>query len=252
MGSFALRLVPLAVVAMVATLASGDGRAAACAVGTSPFSDVPDAANYCTNTEWMKNRAITTGCGAGTTYCPTDFVTRASMALFMNRLGTALTPALVHAETTFGSGGTNFRACETAPFVIPANGFPRTAHVMASVSFFNNEAASTKSDWQTFIIATTTNWATTLFLNPGGANNFTVSGTNTGTSSINSTPLSLNPGNTYQFAVVLNRINGIGVNGAGTCHLTVRIDNRDGTSSPFDEALLPRATGAPPPAPPGV
>jgi hypothetical protein len=249
MRSFISRLVPLAVVVMVATLASGESRAATCAIGTSPFTDVPDTATYCTNTEWMKNRAITTGCTA-TAYCPADPVTRASMALFMNRLGTALTPALLHAETTFGSGGTNFRVCEPVSFVIPANGFPRTAHVISSLSFFNNEAASTKSDWQTFIIATTNNWATALFLNPGGGNNFTVSGTNTGTSSVNSTPLSLNPGSTYQFAVVLNRINGVGVNGGGTCHLTVRIDNRDGSTSPFDEVEFPRGAGAPPPAPP--
>ena len=66
-------------------LASTSASAAPC-FGASPFTDVAAGETYCTSTEWLKNRNITLGCTA-TTYCPNDYVTRAQMALFMNRLG---------------------------------------------------------------------------------------------------------------------------------------------------------------------
>lgn len=66
--------------------------------GESPFTDVPAAASYCTNTEWLRNRGITLGCTA-TTFCPDEPVTRASMALFLNRLGAIITPTIF--DTTF-------------------------------------------------------------------------------------------------------------------------------------------------------
>src|SRR3990172_10282110 len=58
------------------------------------FSDVPDSpASTHDSVSWMFTRAITTGCAPGL-YCPTANVTRAQMALFMNRLGAALPPTL--------------------------------------------------------------------------------------------------------------------------------------------------------------
>ncbi len=57
------------------------------------FDDVPATATYHNATEWLANRGVTLGC-ATRLYCPNDFVTRAQMALFMNRLGVALTPEL--------------------------------------------------------------------------------------------------------------------------------------------------------------
>lgn len=67
--------------------------------GESPFTDVPADASYCTNTEWLRNRGITIGCTA-TTYCPDDPVTRASMALFLNRLGQVITPRVWEQSST--------------------------------------------------------------------------------------------------------------------------------------------------------
>ena len=55
------------------------------------FTDVSSGDPNCASYEWLKNRQITLGCTA-TTYCPNQTVTRAAMALFMHRLGTALTP----------------------------------------------------------------------------------------------------------------------------------------------------------------
>lgn len=59
------------------------------------FTDVlaSDTA-VCPAVEWIKNRGVTTGCTA-TAYCPTAFVTRAQMALFMQRLGKSLTPEVL-------------------------------------------------------------------------------------------------------------------------------------------------------------
>jgi len=53
------------------------------------FNDVDASSVFCTNVEWMRNRAVTLGCTT-TLYCPIDFVTRLQMAAFMNRLGTTL------------------------------------------------------------------------------------------------------------------------------------------------------------------
>jgi hypothetical protein len=59
------------------------------------FTDVAAAAAYCPAVQWLKNRQVTTGCAAGM-YCPNDNVTRAAMALFMNRLGKALSPEILY------------------------------------------------------------------------------------------------------------------------------------------------------------
>jgi hypothetical protein len=56
------------------------------------FTDVVATDSYCSSVEWMKNRAVTVGCGDGTTYCPNDNVSRAQMAIFMTRLGKTLSP----------------------------------------------------------------------------------------------------------------------------------------------------------------
>ncbi len=110
-------------------------QAVACAAGTSSFTDVPDGVNYCTNTQWLKNRAVTTGCNTGSTYCPNDAVTRASMALFLNRLGTALTPAVIFSENgiaAFDPGVSGKHVCQTVDMTI--TDFPRTLMVNSSVS----------------------------------------------------------------------------------------------------------------------
>lgn len=109
-------------------------QAAACAAGTSSFTDVQDSAIYCSNTQWLKNRAVTTGC-TGTTYCPNDAVTRAAMALFLNRLGTALTPQVIFQEsaiTAFDPAVSGKHVCQTADVTI--SDFPRTLMLNSSVS----------------------------------------------------------------------------------------------------------------------
>lgn len=55
------------------------------------FNDVDATSAFCANVEWVRNRGVTRGCVAGL-YCPDEAVSRLSMAAFMNRLGTALSP----------------------------------------------------------------------------------------------------------------------------------------------------------------
>ena len=64
------------------------------------FTDVSDASSFCGDVSWIKNRAITLGCGNGTTYCPNDAVSRLQMAAFLHRLG----------NETFLQGGNAFGA----------------------------------------------------------------------------------------------------------------------------------------------
>ena len=103
--------------------------------GAPPFNDFPATEIYCTNTEWLKNRMVTLGCTA-TNYCPNDPVTRASMALFMNRLGTALTPEFLYRQenlTALDPDDVLSNAsviCQTGDYTV--TGFPRSALVMST------------------------------------------------------------------------------------------------------------------------
>ena len=97
------------------------------------FADIDSASAFCLNVEWVANRAITLGCGAGS-YCPADVTSRLAMAAFMNRLGDSLQPAVAVVE----SAATNLDptaesvVCQGAD--IPVTGYPRRAVVDAVVS----------------------------------------------------------------------------------------------------------------------
>lgn len=54
-------------------------------LATHLFTDVPDTHPFNSQISWMAATGITTGC-TGTKYCPNDPVTRAQMAVFMQRL----------------------------------------------------------------------------------------------------------------------------------------------------------------------
>ena len=60
----------------------GSARPAACAV--APYQDVPVSSPYCGAIAWMKSAGITAG---GARFSPTAGVTRASLAVFVHRLG---------------------------------------------------------------------------------------------------------------------------------------------------------------------
>ena len=59
--------------------------ASAAPLACGPFSDIPTGAWYCTNVLRLLNLNITTGT-SGTTYSPTNYVNRAQMAAFLDRI----------------------------------------------------------------------------------------------------------------------------------------------------------------------
>jgi hypothetical protein len=90
------------------------------------FADVAGNSPFCASVSWMKNRAVTLGCG-GANYCPDNNVSRLSMAAFMKRLGDALSGiAILRVQT---SGLLDFATapvvCQTDP--IAAATAPRRA-----------------------------------------------------------------------------------------------------------------------------
>lgn len=112
---------------------------AAIAAPCADFTDVDSGSAFCPNVEWLKNRQITLGCTSATTYCPGEAVARLTMAAFLNRLGTALTPAQLPVEATPGAIDldTGLVVCQTQDFVVA--GFPRRAYV--DLSFNGNAPA---------------------------------------------------------------------------------------------------------------
>lgn len=107
---------------------------AALAAPCSGFEDVDSASGFCPHVDWIKNRGVTLGCTSTSAYCPTAPVLRLSMAAFMNRLGVALTPLVVHTEAAGAA-----LDLEAAPPVlcstpqIPAAAYPRSGKALAIV-----------------------------------------------------------------------------------------------------------------------
>jgi hypothetical protein len=77
----------------LAMLVVSQAAAATACLGPSPFDDIAQNDPICSNADWLKNRGVTLGCTAEL-YCPLDPVSRAQMALFMNRLAIALVPSV--------------------------------------------------------------------------------------------------------------------------------------------------------------
>ena len=112
---------------------------AALAAPCAGFTDVDDASGFCPNVEWLKNRQITLGCTTSTLYCPGGAVSRLAMAAFMNRLGTALTPAQFPVDVAPGAIDldASLVVCQTQDFAVVD--FPRRAYV--DLSFSGNATA---------------------------------------------------------------------------------------------------------------
>jgi hypothetical protein len=190
------------------------------------FSDVFPTDSFCNSVEWLKNRAITLGCGGGK-YCPGDVVLRSSMSLYLERIGTALAPVTLHHEANFGAGGNNFLACTTIPYLV--SGFPRSATVVGSLSLSVHPAAQ----WSALIEYSTDNFATAgTPLNAFYITNDMLDSLQS-SFSVNTDALPLDVGTTYTFAVVTFSPTATSKSVVGNCEITARIDNRLGTSSPY-------------------
>ena len=195
------------------------------------FVDVAAADPFCPNVEWLKNRSITLGCTDSSHYCPAATVNRLSMAAFMNRLGTALTPATLYQEAapgavTISAAGTEY--CVTAAF--PVTGFPRAATL-------NGAFAGTAAGAVTFravpVYSTNggTSWTPTGTSIPKSTS---AAGQWSTSTSIGVVPMTV--GQTYLFAVRVLNESGSALLADSRCQLSAVIDNRNGTSSPFDFA----------------
>lgn len=208
-------------------LALGMSAVPALAAPCAGFTDVQDTDTFCTAVEWLKNRSITLGCTSPTLYCPGDAVSRASMALFLNRLGTALTPQLTFVEAALAAVNPDVSPtfCSTAS--IASTPYPRQAIV--SIAFGGQSAGDLGFSARPMVsIDSGVSWSPLVSV----AVRESVVGaawTNTATSGIYAIPAS----QTVRFAVGVQRESGTADFTQGRCHLTAGVVNANGTSSPF-------------------
>jgi hypothetical protein len=195
----------------------------------SGFTDVDSASGFCPNVEWLRNRAITLGCSSTTLFCPNDPVIRLSMAAFMNRLGTALTPLQLPVDAAPGAVDLDTSAvvCQTQDFVVAS--FPRRAY--ADLSF--NGKAPADVGFAADLVMSTNAGASWTNLN-SAANRGFVSANQWGSlSDLGFSDLAV--GQTVRWGVRVTRA-GIagGVDLADSrCALRVLIHSRTGAASPF-------------------
>jgi hypothetical protein len=213
-------------------LIAGLTVAPACVATAAPcagFSDVQDTSAFCTNVEWLKNRAITLGCNSGTTYCPSNPVSRLTMAAFMNRLGNALTPIHLPVDTVSGTVDPDVGTvlCQTQDFAV--EDFPRRAY--ADLSF--NARATADVGFAADLVMTSNGGASWTNLN-SVANRGFVPANRWGTlADVGSADLAVGQNVRWGVRVTRAGIAG-GADLADTrCQLRVLIDNRNGTATPF-------------------
>ena len=194
------------------------------------FSDVQDTDSFCTAVEWLKNRSITLGCASGA-YCPGDAVFRASMALFLNRLGTALTPRLESVEATLGVVDPDALPTLCPTVQIASTPYPRQA--LVSVAFAGQSAGDL--GYAARAMVSTDNGASWSSLtNPANDIRESIVGaawTNTATSGIYAIPAS----QSVRFAVGVARYSGASDFTQARCQVTANVLNANGTSTPFDD-----------------
>lgn len=219
------RCVARTALASLLTLASASAAAAPCA----GFTDVQDTDSFCTGVEWLKNRSITLGCTA-TTYCPGSAVTRDSMALFLNRLGTALTPRLEFIEAALGAvdPGASPSLCPTVQ--IASAPYPRQA--LVSVAFGGQSAGDLGYSARP-MVSTDNGASWNPVTNPANDIRESVVGaawTNSATSGVYPIPAT----QSVRFAVGVTRQSGVADFTQARCQVTANVMNANGLSSPFD------------------
>ena len=231
MTPLARMLVPTAALALA--LFTSTVQAAPCA----GFNDVDSADGFCKNVEWLKNRGITVGCSGTTLYCPGQVVTRAQMASFLNRLGNVLTPVDLFRSDTWSFGfplidvDADVVVCAlTAPYQVTT--YPRLAH---GEGYLLGGYGSGTGNFDIQFVEQIDNGTWTP-----------VSATRRGSTVDNALdsvtvllpPRALDPGFLYNYGLRVTRApGGTTLNDLSnwTCAVRVRIENRNGTSSPFDE-----------------
>jgi len=179
------------------------GAAASSCLGPSPFDDIPQNDPICSNADWLKNRGVTLGCTSNL-YCPLDPVTRAQMALFMNRLAVALVPSVNLTEditTPVALGLPSFH-CVTPQYVI--TDFARQIVLIGHVSALLNAAGS----YSATIVYNTTGVSNDFDQFASGTTERTAASAATYAHASTSTAVNLDVGTTYRFALRVLRVNG--------------------------------------------
>ncbi len=213
----------------------GVAAAAPCA----GFADVEDSDPFCPSVEWMKNRAVTTGCG-GPSYCPAAAVSRLQMAAFLNRFANALTPVYLGSNVSWSAVNDNLTpgviACPAGSYT-PA--FAGRAHGVAMISA--TPAANDAVDVAVEFAVSTDNGVTYPAASPrqtvtssGGA----VSTGRTASVAVLLPPTELVPGTGYRFALRIIRAAGSATtaDASGVCQVHVLIENRNPATSPLEVA----------------
>lgn len=216
MRNFAVTLATLALVA------SHAAHGAPCA----GFSDVDAASAFCPNVEWIKNRGVTNGCNAGV-YCPSDPVSRLTMAAFMNRLGTALSPQKLTVDTLLGAVDLDASPtiCQTQDFAV--TGFPRRAYLDLALAAFAPGSVDVAAD-----LVASTNGGVSWTQLTAVANRGSVAANQWG-SFANLATSDLAVGQSVRFGVRVSRVSGTADLSGSRCNLRVVIVSRDGAASPY-------------------
>ncbi len=195
--------------------------------GSHVFSDVATSALYHSATEWLANRSITLGCSTGL-YCPDDFVTRGQMALFMNRLGVALTPSFLNVSASPGALDidTSPTVCETSDFM-PA--FPMQARGDAWVSLRASVALGARLQLR---YSTNAGVSWTTF---GGlvSRMGAIGDLNAWSQGVQMGFVDLAPGFAYRFSIQVSRESGIANPANSHCEIMIVFMNRNPTTSPL-------------------
>jgi len=201
------------------------------------FGDVAASSPFCQNVEWVRNRAVTLGCGDGSNYCPSDPVSRLQMAIFLHRLGTALTPVdlpVATAPAAVQTPGSTPVVCATADYAV--TGFPRRAYVNAMVTL---AAPSAAIDVQARVVVSVNTGPWTPIANSDQyATLYQPTPPATLPDQATLAPfgsVDLNVGQTVRFGVQLGQIAGVGTVSVA-CSTRVQVANRNGVSTPFDAA----------------
>jgi hypothetical protein len=192
------------------------------------FVDVQPTDIFCDSAEWLGNRGVTLGCTLGQ-YCPGANVTRAQMALFMNRLGNALIPVvrprITQSFITDFTPDDGQRVCESEPYEVTVR-----QRALLDVAFTFTPVTG---PWTASVTpAYRENGSLFNAGTPGETAHTAASGQHG--SVYNRMWLELVPGSTYIFAAFASRIAGSGDLTQGRCRLDVTLYPASSSTAPFD------------------
>lgn len=205
-----------------------------CAQPCAGFNDVDNASPFCPNVEWLKNRGVTTGC-ALTLYCPTQPVSRLSMAVFLQRLGNAIAPT-VYAGYNAGSSLDLDASPVLCPTTFHTPPFAQKAHGVGYVLGWTTPALSMDVTVTPVRRESLTAPWTPVSAVPGSSWSATGNGMRKG-AVVLLPPQPLSPGVSVQWGLRVGRTAGSATSGdflGWNCQIHVEFENRITTSSPFD------------------